>query len=205
MPIRHRQRHCTKKITSSRQLIQFLRPRVSRQPYLIQEGLKLAGFNSSPVDFRILTQKDGNDQWRVTSMVARVAQNNTVVTNVARGGNVHNVKTILPHLTRQPPQHAQQRLRQLALAVSNELESRLDGNYAQFGIDVAMDIYGNLWLLEVNAKPSKETKTASWAMTAIPLRCGTSSNTPDRRPNSVGGEPNRPTIRIKSSGKMSSP
>lgn len=145
-----------KKITSSRQLIQFLRPRVSRQPYLIQEGLKLAGLNGRPVDFRILTQKDGNDQWRVTSMVARVAQNNTVVTNVARGGNVHNVKTILPHLTRQPPQHAQQRLRQLALAVSNELESRLDGNYAEFGIDVAMDIYGNLWLLEVNAKPSKD-------------------------------------------------
>jgi len=145
-----------KKFTSSRQLIQFLKPRVNRQPYLIQEGLKLAELGGRPVDFRILTQKDGNGNWRVTSMVARAAQNNTLVTNVARGGNIYNVKTILPHLAHQPSAHTPQRLRQLAVAVAKELESRLEGTYAEFGIDLAMDVYNNLWLLEVNAKPSKD-------------------------------------------------
>ncbi|MFO7262763.1 MAG: YheC/YheD family protein [Bacillota bacterium] len=145
-----------KKITSSRQLLQFFQPRLSRQPYLIQEGLKLASFQGRPVDFRILTQKDGNNQWRVTSMVARAAQNNTVVTNVARGGDIYNVKTVLPYMTHHSVQYAQQRLRQLAIAVARELEAQLDGTYAEFGIDVAMDIYDNLWLLEVNAKPSKD-------------------------------------------------
>lgn len=145
-----------KKFSTSRQLVLFLKPRVGRQPYLIQEGLKLIELNGRPVDFRILTQKDGSGKWRVTSMIARAAQNNTLVTNVARGGNIYNVKAILPLLTHRPSEHTPQRLRQLAIAVARELESRLDGAYAEFGIDLAMDVYNNLWLLEVNAKPSKD-------------------------------------------------
>lgn len=146
----------SKKFKNPSQLMQFLKPRVTRQDYLVQQGLKLAGWANRPVDFRILAQKDGTGKWRVTSMVARAAQENTVVTNIARGGNLYSVKSILPHLTSHSAEYTQRRLRQLAILVAQELEAQLEGTYAEFGIDLAMDIHNNLWLLEVNAKPSKD-------------------------------------------------
>ncbi|OUM86726.1 MAG: hypothetical protein BAA01_03790 [Bacillus thermozeamaize] len=144
-----------KKFKNYGQLLQFLKPRTTRQDYLIQEGLKLASWAKRPVDFRILVQKNGTGNWRVTSMVARAARENTVVTNVARGGNIYSVKSILPHLTQHSVEKTQHRLRQLAILIAQELEAQLEGTFAEFGVDIALDIHGNLWLLEVNAKPSK--------------------------------------------------
>lgn len=144
-----------KKFKNRSQLLQFLKPRITRQDYLIQEGLKLASWAGRPVDFRILVQKNGTGRWHVTSMVARAAKENTIVTNIARGGSLYSVKSILPHLTPHSAEKTQHRLRQLAMLIAQELEAQLEGTFAEFGVDMALDIHGNLWLLEVNAKPSK--------------------------------------------------
>ncbi|RNB89575.1 YheC/YheD family protein [Brevibacillus fluminis] len=126
--------------------------------YLLQQGLKLIRSGGRTADFRVLVQKNGNGEWAVTSMVARIGAG-SVVSNVARGGTMMQVKQALavcgPWATNMKP--SPQTLQRTALSVAEMLETSMGGQYAEFGIDLGVDIHGHIWLLEVNSKPSKAT------------------------------------------------
>lgn len=128
--------------------------------YLLQQGLKLIRIGRSTTDFRVLVQKNRNGQWAVTSMVARIGAG-SVVSNVARGGRMIPAQRALAssgslnHTVRPSPQA----LQRTALSLAEMLETSMGGHYAEFGIDLGVDIHGHIWLLEVNSKPSKATST----------------------------------------------
>ncbi|MCK9911902.1 YheC/YheD family protein, partial [Microbacteriaceae bacterium K1510] len=87
----------------------------------------LIGLNKNPADFRVLVQKNGTGNWGVTSLVARLGQNN-VVSNIARGGSMLSAAQALqlcgPWHTAQKP--AEAALRHVALQVARMLENGLD-------------------------------------------------------------------------------
>jgi hypothetical protein len=138
-------------------LYQAISPRVSKIPYLVQQGLHLIQINGNPLDFRALVQKNIEGKWTLTSIVARIGQDQSIVSNLARGGTIMAVNTALAAagpwnaLTKPTPND----LKQVSLLLANQLESALEGHFAEFGIDLAVDIFGKIWLLEVNSKPSK--------------------------------------------------
>lgn len=140
-------------------LIDSLRVRM-KQPYLIQQGLLLIKQHGSTVDFRALVQKNGNESWSITSLVARFGSSNSIVSNVARGGHALNAQQALQTLHgwkgRAP---TIQQLRQMALRVAEIFDQSIDGDFAELGIDLGVDIYGKIWILEVNSKPSKTDDT----------------------------------------------
>ncbi|MGG1660104.1 YheC/YheD family protein [Brevibacillus sp. NRS-1366] len=137
--------------------------RTKGKPYLLQQGLPLIGVQGRPTDFRVLVQKNRAGQWSVTSMVARLGQNR-IVSNISRGGSMFSPIQALricgPWAG--PGKPSPQTLRDVALKLSVLLEEALPGHYAEFGVDLGVDVRGQVWLLEVNSKPSK---TAN----AIPL------------------------------------
>lgn len=141
-------------------LYKSLYRRIHGKEYLVQRGLLLIGMNRKPADFRVLVQKNGHGEWGVTSLVARIGQNR-IVSNVARGG----IMTSAAHaLLTSGPWHGSVRptprsLGYAALEIARELEQTLDGHYAEMGIDLAVDVNGRIWLLEVNSKPSKADNT----------------------------------------------
>src|SRR5699024_10156860 len=63
-------------------------PRISKFPYLVQQGLRLVRINGNPLDFRSLAQKDRTGNWIVTSIVGRIGQEQSIVSNLARGGTI---------------------------------------------------------------------------------------------------------------------
>jgi len=141
-------------------LHKYLSKRTKGKPYLLQQGLPLIGIRNRPTDFRVLVQKDRKGEWSVTSLVARLGQN-SIVSNVSRGGSMMTPAQALhvcgPWASSLRP--TPQTLKQVALKISRLLEEALPGHYAEFGVDLGVDVRGNVWLLEVNSKPSKATNT----------------------------------------------
>lgn len=137
-------------------LQKFLRKRSKGKSYVLQQGLHLIGIDSNPTDFRVLVQKNNRGIWATTSIVARTGQN-SIVSNVARGGSIMSAKQALrtcgPWKRNKKP--SIRKLKRVALLIAERLEYALQGEFAEFGIDLGIDTNGRVWLLEVNSKPSK--------------------------------------------------
>ncbi len=145
------------------QLFQTISGKMKQRRYQIQQGLRLMETGGRPVDFRALVQKNGEGEWAVTSVVARVAASNTFVSNLARGGTLSPVseavaRSNLPSGVRTG---INTKLRTAALSIAKSVDVTIDGHFAELGVDLAVDAAGRVWLLEVNSKPSKEDNTPS--------------------------------------------
>lgn len=132
-------------------------PRISKIPYLVQQGLNLIKINGNPLDFRSLVQKDSAGKWAVTSIVGRSGQDQSIVSNLARGGTIMPVGQALtmasPWNSTTNPTTAY--LKKVSTYLAQFLEDSMQGHFAELGIDLAVDTNGKVWLLEINAKPSK--------------------------------------------------
>ncbi|XEC96453.1 YheC/YheD family protein [Paenibacillus tarimensis] len=129
--------------------------------YQIQQGLQLIEIQKRPVDFRALVQKNITGNWGVTSIVARIAGNQHFVSNLARGGTLSPVKEAVykSNLPASAKVAAPGRLQKAALEIANGIEAHIPAHFGELGIDLALDHGGNVWLLEVNSKPSKNDNT----------------------------------------------
>lgn len=136
-----------------------LNRRVKGSFYLIQQGLRLVTSKGRPVDFRVLVQKNLHGNWAVTSVVGRIANDQHIVSNLARGGTVRKASDIVAELDPDQPKLPISKIRSTALDVANTFEQLADGHYAELGIDLAVDKTGKIWLLEINSKPSKTDDT----------------------------------------------
>lgn len=143
-------------------LIKYLKPRIRRTTYLVQQGIPLLRIDGRQLDFRALVQRNDKGQWAVTSIVARIANSASIVSNVAGGGTMSRVKDALErsNLPHSKIPEVMNQLRSAALSIASTIEQHVDGLFAELGIDLAVDPTGRVWLIEVNSKPSKTEDTA---------------------------------------------
>lgn len=130
--------------------------KIRARRYQIQQGLKLISIGSRLVDFRSLVQKNSKGEWSVTSIVARIANQQHFVSNLARGGTISTVRDALikSNLPNSIVTKTQQKLRQASIDIAHGIEN-IPNHFAELGVDLAVDSSGRVWLLEVNSKPSK--------------------------------------------------
>lgn len=135
--------------------------KLKTQRYQIQQGLNLLQVATRPVDFRALVQRNEDGEWSITSIVARIAGESHFVSNLARGGTLSTVAAALAKSNLGPNLRAAVlvRLRKCAIDIAKGIETKIDAHFAELGIDLAVDTYGKVWLLEVNSKPSKDDNT----------------------------------------------
>ncbi|MFX3624162.1 MAG: YheC/YheD family protein [Ectobacillus sp.] len=137
-------------------LFATLKNHIKQRPYIIQQGLALYTYCNSPVDFRILCHKTDAATWKATSAVARVSSKNQFVSNIAMGGNLYKPEEVLlSSFEAKQVKHMKKLLAELAVETAKCISQSYDGLYGEFGMDLAFDKEGNLWLIEVNTKPSK--------------------------------------------------
>jgi hypothetical protein len=149
----------TRKVTTFKETLRQLRRKVNPSKYVIQQGLDLVTCDGRPVDFRVLIQKNGHGQWRVTSCVGRIANDQQIVSNLARGGTLRKASEVLnslPGLSNKPTVTL---LHNTALEIAQTFEKLARGHFAELGIDLVLDIWGRLWMIEMNSKPSKTDDT----------------------------------------------
>ncbi|GIP33690.1 YheC/YheD family protein [Paenibacillus sp. J2TS4] len=145
-----------------KKLYSAISARLKRNRHQIQQGLRLIDCAGRPIDFRALVQKNKKGSWSVTSIVGRIAGSNNFVSNLARGGSLTSVKEALArsNLASNSRAAAALKLHKAALAIAVGLDDQIPEHFGELGVDLAIDIQGRAWLLEVNSKPSKEDNTA---------------------------------------------
>jgi hypothetical protein len=142
-------------------VFQALAGKLRSQKYQLQQGLDLITADGRSVDFRALVQKGAQGVWTITSIVARIANTQHFVSNLARGGSLGTVKETLAKssLSAQQRVSVYGRLRKVSLEIAQGIESQIPHHFGELGIDLAVDKSGKIWLLEVNSKPSKDDNT----------------------------------------------
>lgn len=122
---------------------------------ILQQGINLAHYQGRPFDIRVLVQKDASGRWIISDKSIRIANSSySPVTNVSNGGEVKKFADVIPKLFPISNMKIKDELDKMLLSICNCLE-RNYGLLGELGIDVALDIHGRLYLLEVNGKPAK--------------------------------------------------
>lgn len=124
--------------------------------YLIQQHLKLAKVNGGAFDIRVVMQKEKINEWKCTGIECRVAGEKILLTNISRGGYALTLDNALDgafpnELEKQNT--IKENLNALCLKLCKSLEST-GHHFAEFGMDIAVDENGSLWIIEVNVFPS---------------------------------------------------
>ncbi|WP_407407211.1 YheC/YheD family protein [Peribacillus sp.] len=144
-------------IETKEKLFSALKKFCRNQAYILQKGISLFEIDQKLVDFRILLHKNGQHQWKVTSMVARIGDSGNIVSNLAQGGVMKNgfdfLKEIVDH---QEAKRLYQSLIRLAKKTAVALDDNHPELFGELGIDLALDSNKHPWIIEVNSKPSKK-------------------------------------------------
>ncbi|WP_299093330.1 YheC/YheD family protein [uncultured Metabacillus sp.] len=142
--------------TNLQKLYSALSPRLKKGRFLLQETIQLNKYQNRTLDFRFLCHKKDFHQWKVTSAVARVSEDNQFVANLARGGQIYPIKSVLSELYgKDESRHLRKMLAELSLEIVNTVSLHAGGEFGEFGIDLGLDPKGHPWIIEVNTKPSK--------------------------------------------------
>jgi glutathione synthase/RimK-type ligase-like ATP-grasp enzyme len=137
------------------QLYSFLSKRVNPKKNIIQQGIPLLTLNGRAIDFRALMHKNKLGEWTITSMVARIGSENRFVSNIARGGALSKVGAVLKRCKVSQPNTVKKNLLLVARKSCDVLEKNNKGHFGELGIDLAVSQSGQIYILEINSKPSK--------------------------------------------------
>jgi len=125
--------------------------------YLVQQGLSLALEDGRVHDFRVLMQKNENGDWELAGCAGRIGAKRSVTSNLHGGGRAVPTDLLLSRRFRDKEKIGEIRraIERLARDTVVCLE-REYGSLCELGLDIAVDALGEVWLLEINPKPSRE-------------------------------------------------
>jgi len=124
-----------------------------KQSFIVQKEIDLALVQGRPFDIRVMMMRDAERKWQYAGMVAKVAGQGSVVSNVQRGGGY---ATTVDHALRQSLGSSAARINrikkelvQLSHSIMKHSEKYPFFSF-QCGIDLAVDKKGKVWIIEVN-------------------------------------------------------
>ncbi|MFC0523477.1 YheC/YheD family protein [Pontibacillus salicampi] len=120
------------------------------QGYIAQPSIPLHTLRSSPMDYRVHTNKNERNEWEVTAVCTKFAGKGSVTTHVKRGGSLHTLTELFDD---KESQVIFTKLERAALLVSKALEEKTSGTLGEIGFDFGIDNEGKVWLFEANSKP----------------------------------------------------
>ncbi len=123
--------------------------------YLIQQGINLCTYQNRPFDFRVHLHKNQKNEWVVSCMAAKVAGAGSVTTHVRTGGMVIPGEEMLSHLFRKQKEVVQERIRNAAIRLATAIEEAKGFSLGELGLDMGIDVEGNVWMFEANSKPGR--------------------------------------------------
>lgn len=125
--------------------------------YIVQQGIQLKLRNGRVHDYRLLVQKDGTGQWKVTGCAGRIGPFGSITANLHGGGRAVKMDTLLRSWVGNEEKiiRIKEEVERFGIGVSEYLELCYDA-LCELAIDIAIDRQGRIWLIEVNPKPARE-------------------------------------------------
>ena len=126
-------------------------PQIKSNAYVLQEAIKRKKFNEKYVEIRVYMQKNGFLKWVRTGMVARLT-NEGVLTAETEANK--RASTVFNHLY--PNSNERRRIKNQIAKVTRSVVETIEleaGSFGELAVDVCIDQYDRIKILEVNAKP----------------------------------------------------
>ncbi|MBM7661367.1 glutathione synthase/RimK-type ligase-like ATP-grasp enzyme [Bacillus mesophilus] len=126
--------------------------------YIVQEYIPLATVQGRPFDIRVIVQKQKHtNKWIVTGKVAKLAGEDFFVTNnrLSKGKVLPVTKAIKASNIYESKRNSKvlvSELERISLLAAKTLEGFYSSNNI-FGLDMAIDRDGHIWIIEANLKP----------------------------------------------------
>jgi hypothetical protein len=134
---------------------EFIRKRIARTTYIIQQAVDMKKHDRRGIDFRIILQKDESLAWSCTAMIARFGKKDGIITNFTNAGYAMNANETFRKVFRYKESQIKAKRNEIlaiCLEACKEFEAK-GGNYADVGFDVMIDKQGKVWILELNVQP----------------------------------------------------
>ena len=132
------------------------REKLGKEEFFLQQGLDLSLLPGRTVDARMLVQKDGTGEWKITGIGMRMGPRQSSTSNLHGGGKaLHAVSFLVERFGEARAREILQECREMALCTVRRIEEHY-GPMMEFGFDVGIDVRGNIWLIEMNPKPGRE-------------------------------------------------
>ena len=149
------------------ELSSFIDDVVEGKDYIYQPYLDCRTNDGNPFDFRIHTQRDGKGEWIVTKIYPRIGDARGVLSNISRGGVTQDIGEFL-HMEWGDDSHTiKEKLKSLALELSEHIDGFYDFNIDELGVDLSIDRDQNIWFYEANTGPQSKYHEAERAKNTI--------------------------------------
>jgi glutathione synthase/RimK-type ligase-like ATP-grasp enzyme len=136
---------------------EWMKGRIGKRSYVIQPYLELNSKDESPFDIRILVQKNQQGVWQETGRAIRVGKKATLTSNLNGGGTALKAKPFLEqNYSPDQLEMINEQIQTIVDILPQKLEQK-HGSLLELGIDIGVDRSGNVWILEVNSKPGRES------------------------------------------------
>ncbi|WP_134687102.1 YheC/YheD family endospore coat-associated protein [Brevibacillus migulae] len=144
-----------KKLLGRRALIQEIGKWVGKRRFVVQEGVPLATYRGETFDMRVSVQRNGIGEWCISGMVAKVANNENKLSNLAQGGQALKIDQVLQELfSMETAEIVKMRLGVAALEIAKQYAAHFP-SLADLGMDMGIDEKGNPYLIEVNVRDQR--------------------------------------------------
>lgn len=160
LPYRLKIQENKKSVTYSCANIYKLWSRIQKQsggePYIAQQGIKLASFQDRRFDLRALVQKNQRGQWDITGIGARIAGVSSITTHVPRGGMIEDPEKLLVNsFNEEQARKLLIKAKNAAVLIAKQIERASGQLLGEMSMDLGVDSEGNMWFFEANSKPMK--------------------------------------------------
>lgn len=136
--------------------VRLLNRLVKQTPFILQPLLPLQTKENKPFDLRLFVQKDEYGKWRVRGKAIRIGLKNSYVSNLSKGGKVHDfqawLQTVCLPKRKLLIKNIQYMLERLLPILNQHYEPLFE-----IGIDVGINLTdASIWLLDINSKPGRK-------------------------------------------------
>lgn len=145
------QRNTRQDFTTIEELLEYMTPHMKQTNYIVQEGIRRKQYNGKNVEIRVYMQKGIKNCWLRTGMVARLS-NDDVLTEESEINM--RVSKVLLHLYPDSTERTSvsKQIGKLAGRIVETVQDEV-GPFGEIAVDLCIDQYDSIKLLEINAKP----------------------------------------------------
>jgi hypothetical protein len=133
------------------ELFAIILPLIKTTPHLIQEGIRRKKYNGSNLEIRVYMQKNEKQIWLRTGMVTRLTSEEVMTEDLEVNLKLSKV---MNSLYQNPIERRDMtnRLGNIAKKIVTTVEQEI-GEFGELAVDLCIDQYESIKLLEINAKP----------------------------------------------------
>lgn len=131
---------------------------------IIQPSIDMIKVDEGNVDMRATVQRDGNGNLSIIACPVRLGKSGAPITSTRSGSKVYRFEEFFMNILNYPKEKIdgiKTKIDDFLISTYKAIED-IYGRFGEIGIDFAIDKSGEIWFIECNAKPGKDTVYLSY-------------------------------------------